>query len=184
MKNKIIFLAGFMGAGKSTIGPILANTIGWNSCDLDLLIENKLGKKVRQIFEEDGEEHFRKIETEMLLELSTKSNLVISLGGGTMANEKNLAIMKNSGTTVYLKASADSFYKRLRYKRDRPSLGVNETEDFTKDKLVDRINHLMDKRVKFYEQADIIVNTDNSTIGRTVDKIVKLLKQSETESRL
>lgn len=184
MKNKIIFLAGFMGAGKSTIGPILANTIGWDSCDLDLLIEKKVGKKVRKIFEEDGEEYFRKIESEMLLELSNKNNLVVSLGGGTMVNENNLAILKKTGTTIYLKASSDSFYKRLRYKRDRPSLGVNESEDFTKDKLVDRINHLMDKRVKFYEQADIIVDTDNSSVGRTVDKIVKLLKQVDVENEL
>ena len=181
MKNKIIFLAGFMGAGKSTIGPILANTIGWNSCDLDLLIEEKIGKKVRQIFEQDGEEYFRKIESEMLLEVSKKDNMVVSLGGGTMANENNLAILKKSGTTIYLKASADSFYKRLKYKRDRPSLGVNEAEDFTKDKLVDRINHLMDKRKKYYEQADIIVDTDNSSVGRTVDKIVKLLKKADAE---
>ncbi|HAB51710.1 MAG TPA: shikimate kinase, partial [Ignavibacteriales bacterium] len=135
LKNKIIFLAGFMGAGKSTIGPILANTLGWDSCDLDLLIEQRLGKKIRQIFEQDGEDYFRKNESEILIELSKKSDLVISLGGGTMANEKNLAVLKKVGTIVYLKASTDSFYKRLRYKRDRPSLGVNESEDFTKDKL-------------------------------------------------
>lgn len=183
MKNKIIYLAGFMGAGKSTIGPILANTIGWDSCDLDSLIEKKRGKKVRQIFEQDGEKFFRMIETEMLEELSAKSKLVVSLGGGTMANEKNLTILKNSGTIIYLKASADSFYKRLRYKRDRPSLGVNESEDFTKEKLVNRISDLMDDRVKYYEQADIIVETDNSTIGRTVDKIVKLLKQADKVSK-
>jgi len=172
-----------MGAGKSTIGPILANTIGWDSCDLDILIEKKLGKKIRQIFEQDGEKYFRKIEAEMLLELSKKNNLVVSLGGGTMANENNLAILKESGTTIYLKASADSFYKRLRYKRDRPSLGVNESEDFTKDKLIGRINQLMDKRKKYYEQADIIIDTDNSSVGRTVDKIVKLLTKDNVKNK-
>ena len=103
---------------------------------------------MRQIFEQDGEEYFRKIETEMLEELSKKNNLVVSLGGGTMASETNLAILKKTGTTIYLKASADSFYKRLRYKRDRPSLGVNESEDFTKEKLVQRINTLMDDRLE------------------------------------
>lgn len=177
MKKNIIFLAGFMGAGKSTIGPILANTIGWDSCDLDLLIEDKLGMKVRQVFETKGEKYFRQIETETLKEVTAKNNLVVSLGGGTMASEKNLSILKSSGTVIYLKASADSFYKRLRYKRDRPNLGVNEAEDFTKEKLVDRINNLMSERVKYYEQADIIIDTDNSTVGKTVDKIVKLLKK-------
>lgn len=179
MENKIIFLTGFMGAGKSTIGPILANTIGWDSCDLDLLIEQKVDKKVRQIFEQDGEEYFRKVESEMLKEISKKSKLVVSLGGGTMASEKNLALLKKAGKVIYLKASTESFYKRLRYKRDRPSLGVNEVEDFTKEKLVSRINQLMAKRTKFYEQADIIINTDNSTVGRTVDRIVKLLNESD-----
>lgn len=165
-----------MGAGKSTIGPILANTIGWDFFDLDSVIEKKCGKKVRKIFEEDGEAHFRKIETQELIELSQNDSSVISLGGGTMASEINLQILKNSGTIVYLKASTESFYKRLRYKRDRPSLAVNESEDFTKDKLVNRIDSLISDRVQFYAQADIVVNTDNTSIGRTVDKIVKLLK--------
>lgn len=181
MKNKIIYLTGFMGAGKSTIGPILANTIGWDSCDLDVLIEKKIGKKVRQIFEQEGESVFRKIETETLTELSARTNLVVSLGGGTMADENNFAILKNSGTIIYLKASEDSFYKRLRYKRDRPSLALNETDDFTKEALVKRINSLMKDRIKYYEQADIVIDTDNSTIGRTVDKIVKLLKEKDKE---
>lgn len=181
MKQKIIYLTGFMGAGKSTIGPILANTIGWDSCDLDVHIEKKIGKKVRQIFEQEGERFFRKIETETLMELSTRTNLVVSLGGGTMADENNLAILKNSGTIIYLKASDDSFYKRLRYKRDRPSLAVNETDDFTKETLIKRINNLMSDRIKYYEQAEIIIDTDNSTIGRTVDKIVKLLKVKDKE---
>lgn len=179
MKEKIIYLTGFMGAGKSTIGPILANTIGWNSCDLDKLIEKKVGKKVRQIFEQDGEKYFRELESETLKELSTQNNLVVSLGGGTMANEKNIAVLKNSGTIIYLKASEESFYKRLRYKRDRPSLSINETEDFTKDALVDRIKKLMKERIKYYEQADIIVDTDNSTVGKTVDMIVRLLHAKE-----
>lgn len=170
-----------MGAGKSTIGPILANTIGWDSCDLDVLIEKKIGKKVRQIFEQEGESVFRKIETETLTELSARTNLVVSLGGGTMADENNFAILKNSGTIIYLKASEDSFYKRLRYKRDRPSLALNETDDFTKEALVKRINSLMKDRIKYYELADIVVDTDNSTIGRTVDKIVKLLKEKDKE---
>lgn len=173
-----------MGAGKSTIGPILANTIGWNSCDLDLLIEEKLGKKVRQVFEEDGEEYFRNVETEILADVSAKSQLVVSLGGGTMASKRNLEILKKNGLTIYLKASTDSFYKRLRFKRDRPNLAVNESEEFSKDNLVSRINHLMNSREKFYEQADITINTDNSSVGKTVDKIVKLINQVDWEKDL
>ena len=177
MNKKLIYLTGFMGAGKSTIGPILANTIGWDSCDLDLLIEEKVGKKVREIFEEDGEKYFRKIEAETLQDVSQRSNLVVSLGGGTMANDKNLEILKRTGITVYLKASPDSFYKRLKHKRDRPQLLINEKEDFSKDELIQRINELIKKRSKYYEQADIIIETDKSTVGKTVDQIVKQLEK-------
>ncbi len=166
-----------MGAGKSTIGPILANTIGWDSCDLDVVIEKKVGKKVREIFEQDGEKYFREVETEILKELSNQTNRVISLGGGTMSNEKNLSLLKSTGLTIYLKASPNSFYKRLKHKRDRPSLGNPEADDYDEKHLLNRINDLIGDRSKYYEQADIIVDTDNSTVGKTVDKIVKLLKK-------
>jgi shikimate kinase len=180
--HKIIYLTGFMGAGKSTIGPILANTIGWESCDLDVVIEKKTDKKVRQIFVEEGEKYFREIETEMLKELSTQLNLVVSLGGGTMASEKNLSILKSTGLTIYLKASPESFYKRLKHKRNRPSLGDPEAEDYNEYNLLNRINDLMGNRSEYYEQADIIVDTDNSTVGKTVDRIVKMLKKFEEKS--
>ncbi|NWF88647.1 MAG: shikimate kinase [Ignavibacteriaceae bacterium] len=175
MKNQIIYLAGFMGAGKSTIGPILANTIGWNFFDLDQLIEKKHNKKVRDIFEQEGESSFRKYESETLLELSNQNNLVVALGGGTMASDDNLKVLKKTGTTIYLKANTESFYKRLRYKRDRPNLGVNESDDFSKEKLTNRIDQLLAKRSQYYEQADIVIETDNYSVGKTVDKIVKLL---------
>lgn len=165
-----------MGAGKSTIGPILANTIGWDSCDLDKIVEKKVGKKIRKIFEEEGEKYFRNVETEILSEISKQKKLVVSLGGGTMANDRNLNILKETGFVVYLKASADSFYKRLKNKRDRPQLKINELEEFTKEDLIQRINELISKREKYYLQADIIVSTDNSSVGKTVDTIVKELK--------
>lgn len=181
MKKNIVYLTGFMGAGKSTIGPILANTIAWNACDLDVLIEKKTGKKIKQIFEDYGEKHFRLIETEILKEVSKQNQLVVSLGGGTMANEKNLNILKETGFIVYLKASVDSFYKRLKNKRDRPQLKINELEDFTKEDMIQRINELISTREKYYMQADIIISTDNSSIGKTVDAIVKQLKKLNVE---
>ena len=170
-----------MGSGKSTIGPILANTIGWDSADLDKLIETKTGKKVREIFEQNGETYFRKIETEMLTELSAGEKIVISLGGGTIADENNLRIMKKSGTIIYLKASTNSFYKRLKYKRDRPNLNPYNSDESNKEKFVNRINDLMEQRKKYYEQADITIDTDNSSVGQTVDRIVKLLKKHKME---
>lgn len=181
MKNNLIYLAGFMGSGKSTIGPILANTIGWDSIDLDKVIEEKTGKKVKEIFEQNGEPYFRKIESDMLRELSAGENVVISLGGGTIADERNLSVMKKSGTIIYLKASTDSFYKRLKYKRDRPNLNPTNSDELNKEKFVSRINDLMAQRKKYYEQANIIVDTDDASVGQTVDRIVKLLKKHKVE---
>ena len=75
MKNNIVYLTGFMGAGKSTIGPILANTLGWNYYDLDKVIEEKIGKKIKQIFEEEGEIFFRETERDVLTDLLKRRKL-------------------------------------------------------------------------------------------------------------
>lgn len=183
MKNKIIYLTGFMGAGKSTIGPILANTMGWEFYDLDRVIEKILGKKIKTIFEEKGEQYFREIEEKTLRELSEGKELVISLGGGTIANEKNFEIIKKSGSIVYLKSSPESMYERLKFKRDRPSLIKSDNESPTKEELMQRILHIFNERKKYYEQADVILDTDKTTVGITVDKIVKIISKQIDENK-
>jgi len=164
-----------MGAGKSTIGPILANTLGWNFYDLDKVIEEKVGKKIKEIFAEEGERYFREIERKILQELSGGENLIISLGGGTMANQTNLDILKNSGEVIYLKVSPEAVFKRLIHKRDRPILKIDSEDNFNSNELMNRINRLYNERQKYYEQADITVDTDNINVGKTVDKIVMLI---------
>lgn len=172
--KQIIYLAGFMGSGKSTIGPILANTLGWDFYDLDRVIENRSGKRVKEIFEQDGELYFRTIETETLKELSLLNKTIVSLGGGTMAGEGNVEILKSSGKIIYLKMSMQAAVKRLKFKRDRPVLN-NFDEDFSEEDLKNTINDLMLKRISYYEQADFTVETDNSSVGKTVDCIVKII---------
>lgn len=164
-----------MGAGKSTIGPILANTLGLNFYDLDKVIEEKLGKKISKIFEEYGEEFFRKEETNALIELSMTGSAIISLGGGTMASANNIKILKDTGKIIYLKASVNSIFKRLEFKTDRPNLKIEGEIEKAKEKLLKKIEELFKSREKFYDQSDIIVNTDNIPIGITVDEIVKIL---------
>ena len=105
-----------MTSGKSTIGPIVANVLGWDFFDLDKVIEKNECKSVVEIFESDGEEYFRKVETDTLKLLSKEEKVVISLGGGTMASEENLAVVKRTGKVVYLKVSPEVLYKRLKYK--------------------------------------------------------------------
>ena len=180
MKN-IVYITGFMGSGKSTIGPILANTLGWDFYDLDKVIENKTGRKIREIFEKEGEDHFRKLETETLKEISNSDKVVVSLGGGTIASEENLEILKETGKVIYLKVSLKSVYERLKYKRDRPALIKDISEDVSKEELTDRINKLMDARAKYYEQADYTIDTDSASVGKTVDKIVKIISKAQPE---
>jgi shikimate kinase len=178
VKSKIIYLAGFMGAGKSTVGPILANTLGWDFYDLDKVIEKKAGKKIKEIFEKHGEAYFRTLESETLKELSLGENLVISLGGGTMANESNLRLLKETGKIIYLKVSPESLYQRLRFKRDRPALTGSLPDDPSKKDLMNKINNLMDTRKIFYEKADITIEADHSSIGKTVDIIANLITKN------
>jgi shikimate kinase len=175
MKKKIYYLTGFMAAGKSTIGPILANTLGWNFYDLDKEVEKQERLKVVEIFQQKGEEYFRKSETAMLEKLSQDDEAIISLGGGAIASDVNFKIIKSSGKIIYLKSSPEMAYKRLRFKRDRPAFVFEGEEVPTKEEFLKRINKLLDSRKKYYEQADFVVDTDDQTVGKTVDIIAKYI---------
>lgn len=164
-----------MGAGKSTMGPILANTLGWDYYDLDREVELKTGTTIPQIFEEKGESYFRKLESETLKEISKGDNLIISLGGGTIASGDNLQVLKKVGYIIYLKTSIGSVYKRLIYKNDRPVLKVDENSDNPEEDVLKKINSIFTDRKPFYEQADFTVDTENITIGKTVDYLAHLI---------
>lgn len=176
VKKNIIYLTGFMTSGKSTIGPILANVLGWHFYDLDKVLEEKENMSVVEIFENKGEEYFRRIERETLAELSENDNIVIALGGGTTANEANLQLIKNSGVLVYLKVSPDVLYKRLKNKIDRPLFKDLVLGEKSEGEFVGRIKELLEKREGKYMQADLEINTDETRIGITVDKIAKQVK--------
>lgn len=177
MSKKLFYLTGFMGSGKSTIGPILANTLGWDFYDLDKIIEDKEGMKVSEIFAKKGEEYFRKVESNALLEISAADSAIISLGGGTVTIAKNIEVMKKSGWLLYLKISPQVAYERLRFKRDRPVLTRDGTVNLNKSEFINKLSRLMDDRKQFYEKADIIFDTNESSIGGTVDKLVKIIKK-------
>jgi len=178
MRNNRIYLAGFMGAGKSTIGPILANTLGWNYYDLDKEIEKAKGKKITEVFKLEGETSFREFESTLLRKLIEKDRLIISLGGGTMTNEENLELIKRTGKVFYLKASPEAIYKRLKFKRDRPSLFIDGNFPSSKEKLAEVIEKLLREREKFYLLSDYIIPTDNIPVGKTVDKIARIILQN------
>ena len=165
-----------MTSGKSTIGPILANVLGWDFFDLDKVNEKAECKSVVEIFETSGEEYFRKLENEKLKELAQENKVVISLGGGTMTNNENLSIIKSTGKVVYLKVSPEVLYKRLKYKIDRPLLRDLVLSENSEGEFIKKIDDVLMKREKYYNEADIIINTDISSVGITVDKLVKKIK--------
>ena len=181
MKKKIYYLTGFMAAGKSTIGPILANTLGWEFYDLDKEVEKKEGTKITELFNRRGEEYFRKSETEILRKLSGRNEVIISLGGGAIASDVNFRIIKSSGKIIYLKSSPEIVYKRLRFKRDRPAFIFEGNELPSKEEFLQRINELLEARKKYYELCDFIVDTDTQKVGKTVDIIAKFINKDLSE---
>ena len=170
-----IFLTGFMASGKSTVGPILANTIGYSFVDLDREIERTTHKTVKQIFQEEGEQYFRSREQELLEELSRREGLVIALGGGTLTNAPVFELVRRSGILIYLKVPPEELFKRLHHKTDRPLLNDAEGNRLPESQLRERLMDLHARREPLYAQADIIVLADEKRLGLTVDHLVRML---------
>ena len=170
-----IYLTGFMGSGKTTIGPILANTIGYDFIDVDRAIVLQTGKSVEQIFRDEGEARFRDLEKEMVASMKSKHRLVISLGGGTISDLEALNDIKRSGILIYLKAAPEQIFERLHHKTDRPTLKDAQGDRLADEQLRSRIQELYRMREPLYLQADIVVRTDERRVGLTVDHIVKKL---------
>lgn len=144
-----------MGCGKTTHGKKLAKALHYQFVDLDKLLETKHEKTIAQLFQEHGEEEFRNLETQSLLEcLKNNAPTVLSLGGGTPCFNNNLNHLKASGLLVYIKMDAKSLFNRLKNaSRKRPLL-----KGKTDDELLKYIEELLAKREDFYNQASITVN--------------------------
>lgn len=163
-----IFLIGYMGSGKTTLGKILAEKLELPFVDLDHEIERAMGKNIPAIFDEEGEESFRKSEKEMLGRIIAQNeNFVMATGGGTPCYFKNMELMKKSGTTIYLQVSLKELVKRNYNARElRPLLrGMNELElqSFIHDHLRDRIS--------FYKKANITIKEGEIDADRIVQEI-------------
>jgi shikimate kinase len=174
-RRERIYLTGFMGSGKSTIGPILANTIGYDFVDLDRAIEEAEGKSVTRVFQEDGEQHFRGVEQSILEHLATRPQMVVALGGGTLGNPSNVATIASSGILVYIKISTDLLFKRLQRRSDRPLLMGKDGSRLSGAELRERIEQLSRAREPLYSRADITIDADERRVGITVDRVVRVL---------
>ena len=166
-----IILIGYMGAGKTTIGKILAKDLGVPFYDLDWYIETRMRKKVKQIFDERGEEGFRIIEKNMLHEVAEFENVVVACGGGTPCFFDNMDYLVGQGDVVYLRGTPDVLFRHLKMgKGVRPLLlGKNDEE------LLEYIKENVEKREEFYMKANHIVDIpcmeDEDKILDTTEKI-------------
>jgi len=159
-KPSKIVLVGFMGSGKTTLGKKLANKLGYHFVDLDEAIEQHEQKSIASIFENQGEDFFRTIESKILDEiLTTTSDVVLSVGGGTPCYFKNMELINKQATSIYLKYNVGMLYSRLiSAKTKRPLIAKKSDEE-----LKDFIQKTLQEREGFYNQSNIIIEGNNIT---------------------
>lgn len=165
---KRIVLVGPMGAGKSTIGRLLARELGYRFLDSDRLIEERCGANIPWIFDVEGEAGFRQRETAMLDELSNETGAVIATGGGAVMRTENHPLLKHNSAVVYLKTSIDQQVERTRKDRNRPLLQNDDPEAV--------LRRLFEVRDPLYCQlADVIMHTDRKSPRLVVRQLVNRL---------
>ena len=163
-RRKLIYLLGFMGSGKSTVGQLLAQALGWPLIDLDTVIEAGQGLSIREIFENSGEPFFRQIERAALTEACKTEPAVIALGGGTFAQPPNVDLVRESGgTTVWLDCPPEVLRARCEGMENRPLF--RDEQSFTQ---------LLMERLPFYRLADYRVSTEGRNPQEVVEQILSL----------
>ena len=170
-----VYLVGMMGAGKTTVGRILARKLQYRFFDTDELIVRVANQSIAEIFDREGEEAFREVETKVLGELSAYKNSVVATGGGIVARAKNWGYL-HYGIVVWLDVPVDQLYDRLRSDTARPLLRDGE--------LKSKLQTLLNERERFYAQADVRVcipggERAEEVACRAIEEIQKVLK-SET----
>jgi shikimate kinase len=171
-ENLRVFIIGYMGAGKTTVGKLLANKLDWSFIDIDCFIENRYRKTIAAIFEENGEAGFREIERRALQEISNFENVVVSTGGGLPCHFDNMDVMNRTGVTVYLKATVDELLRRLSFdKQKRPLIKGKKP-----DELRIFVEESLKKREPFYNRATFIFEVQHCSskkgLNRQIEKIL------------
>ncbi len=149
-----------MGTGKTTIGKRVAKSLGFKFVDTDSLIVKKAGKSIPRIFKDSGEDVFRALETEILMECRKKSDQVISTGGGIVTRTENLELLKSAGYVIWLKASPEIIFERVSRNQNRPLLQTRDPEKTIRDLLLQR-NDL------YAGAQHLSINTDDLTMEET-----------------
>lgn len=173
---KRIFLVGYMGSGKTTVGQMLAKHYGYSFIDLDTYIENRMMKKINNIFSEMGEGKFREIEQRMLQEVSEMENIVVSTGGGAACFFNNMELMNESGVCIYLRLTVDNLAQRLyKARASRPLI-----KDKTIEELPVFVAEMLAQREPFYNKAMIVVDNNVNNPSEIERIIIDRISQLKT----
>jgi shikimate kinase len=161
-----LILVGLPGVGKTTIGRAVARRLGKEFLDFDQEIERRSGLDVRDIFRLKGEEHFRDLEFALTKELSVKSGMVLSPGGGWITQPRSVELLRSTGRIIYLRASPEAVARRLRRVETRPLLAGRDP--------VVALRELYEKRRALYETADAVLDTERLARQQLIAKVVEL----------
>ncbi|MDT0631035.1 shikimate kinase [Rubrivirga litoralis] len=169
-----VYLTGFMASGKSTVGPLVADRLGYRFVDLDWLIEARTGQTIPALFERGGEAAFREAEAEALAETTNAEGLVVATGGGALVDLVNLWTAQTAGVVVWLRASAATTLARLGDAGGRPLLADGAGRPLQGEALARRVGALLAEREPTYAQAHFVVDADRlpALVARDVAEAV------------
>jgi shikimate kinase len=186
-----IILCGQSGCGKSTLGKISAYLLGVGFIDVDQEIEANEQLSIAQIFAQKGEEYFRKVESDLIEDLSTINNHVVVVGGGALASKKNLATLNQLGLSIWLMCDIVEIARRLERDKGellkRPLLAdLAQLSDVHErhDKLVERLTGMQEQREHFFEQANFYLNVSFTSPDEGARSINNLLKKKSSQKVL
>ena len=169
-----IYLTGFSGSGKSTVGKALSLLTGKEFVDIDLMIEEIEQKTIPDIFDCEGEEYFRAVETDCLKKISIRTNLIVSTGGGLPVDPVNVEAMENSGCIIWLKASPETILERLNIQIENTGID-NDRPMLISEEPLERIKKLLDSRQDAYKRSHAIVETDRKNVEAVAEEIHRRL---------
>ena len=166
-----IILVGFMASGKSAVGSVIADRLGWTLVDTDDRIVSSAGKSISDIFAELGEKYFREQEEEVISKLCQESGLVISAGGGAFISQHNRDLMLSTGMVVFLNARPDTLFRRILNDEQK---GAPKRPLLSGDISLDRLSELLATRIEYYRMARHHVDTDDMTPEQIADSLLAL----------
>jgi len=170
-KTSRIALIGFMATGKSTIGPLLAEKLGYVFIDTDAMVEESMGMKISEIFRDLGESAFREAEHQALKKALAMEKVIISTGGGVILFERNRQMLKEKAFVVSLTCQPETIFERIQGDQSRPLLRSSDP--------LKQIKMMMAERQSFYEDCDFQISTEEWTTPECCEKIVSLYKNHE-----